>query len=88
MKELLRELYYIEIEKKPAQLSKQESQEYAKERETYELFFNALTDEQKALHLAYEDIRSMIRCKENEDLYQRAFLSGFLFAQELLEFKK
>lgn len=87
MKELLKELYYIETAKNAVQLSDRQNQEYENERKAYDAFFNTLTDEQKTLYLAYEELHGIIRCEENENLYRRAFSSGFSLAQELLEQK-
>lgn len=83
MKDILKELYYIEKAKNATLLSEQQNQQYIDERKAYEAFFNTLSTQQKALYLAYEDIHAIIRLEENEELYCQAFSSGFTFSQEL-----
>ena len=47
MKEILKELYYIETAKNSAQLSDKQEKEYFNERAAYEAFFDTLSEKQK-----------------------------------------
>ena len=88
MKDILKELYYMETAASEEALSDRQNKEYEKERLLYNAFFDTLSAEQKELYLAYEELHGILQTEEKESLYKRAFSSGFALAQELSVAKK
>ena len=83
MKDLFKELYYLERETHGGLLTEEKEARYETERTAYQALLNVLCDEQKRLFHAYEEICGILRTEENEELYKAAFLSGFSLAEEL-----
>ena len=83
MKNLLEQLYYVELEENPQVLPDRKEEKYQVLEKARDAFFNALTKEQKKLYLAYEDIQREWRNEESLNTYKCAFQSGFQFAQEI-----
>ena len=83
MKNLLEQLYYVELEENPQLLPHKKEEDYDLLEKARDSFFNALTKEQKKLYLAYEDIQREWRNEESLNTYKCAFRSGFQFAQEI-----
>jgi len=83
MKDILEELYYVELEGNPQLLPRKKEEEYDLLEKAHDSFFNTLSEEQKKLYLTYESIQREWRNEESLNVYKRAFQSGFLFAEEL-----
>lgn len=83
MKNLLEQLYYVELEENPQLLPHKKEEDYDLLEKARDSFFDALTEEQKKLYLAYESIQREWRNEESLNTYKCAFQSGFQFAQEI-----
>ena len=83
MDDILKTLYYVELEETPIL-----SQSHETNHSAYENLLSALSDAQKALFFAYEEKNNAENCEYGAEIYRCGFQSGFRLAQELLSISK
>ena len=80
MDDVLKTLYYAELEETPILSQSRETKRIS----AYEKLLCALSDEQKALFFIYEAENNAAHCDYGRLVYRTAFKTGFRLAQELL----
>lgn len=83
MKNILEQLFYVEIEENPQVLPDRKEEEYQLLEKARDAFVDTLNEEQKKLYFSYESIQHEWQNEENVNIYKAAFQSGFLLAEEL-----
>ena len=80
MNDILKTLYYVELEENEILSQNREM----KSGTAYDTLLRTLSDEHKALFFAYEAENNAANCDYGRLVYRCAFQSGFRLAQELI----